>query len=144
MQQTTFASVAWDKKGKITRRERFLADMGTVIPWSRLLALIEPHYPKAGQRADYGQGTSPLSEMRSISISFEAERKLTINRNVSMPGTRPANNAIIVNVAYAMISQDSPRYEMLQQTKHLNRKNSYFDFRQSKNRFVACDRQIAH
>ena len=47
MQQTMFASVAWEKKGKITRRERFLAEMDVVIPWSRLLALIEPHYPKA-------------------------------------------------------------------------------------------------
>jgi hypothetical protein len=26
MQQTTFASVAWEKKGKVTRRERFLAE----------------------------------------------------------------------------------------------------------------------
>ena len=38
MQQTTFASVAWEKKGKITCRERFLAQMDAVIPWSRLLA----------------------------------------------------------------------------------------------------------
>ncbi len=49
MKQTTFASVAWDHKGKVTRRERFLAEMDAVIPWARLLALIEPHYPKAGQ-----------------------------------------------------------------------------------------------
>ena len=34
MQQTTFASVAWEKKGKITRRERFLAEMDAVIPWA--------------------------------------------------------------------------------------------------------------
>jgi hypothetical protein len=46
--QTTFASLAWEKKGKITRRERFLAEMDAVIPWSRLPDRIEPHYPKAG------------------------------------------------------------------------------------------------
>ncbi len=46
--QRTFASVAWTQKGKVTRRERFLAEMDQVIPWSRLKALIEPHYPKAG------------------------------------------------------------------------------------------------
>ena len=33
MKQTTFASVAWEKKGKVTRRERFLAEMDAVIPW---------------------------------------------------------------------------------------------------------------
>jgi hypothetical protein len=32
MQQTTFASVAWEKKGKITRRERFLSEMDAVFP----------------------------------------------------------------------------------------------------------------
>jgi len=40
MQQTTFASMAWQNKGKITRRERFLAELDAVIPWSRLLALM--------------------------------------------------------------------------------------------------------
>jgi transposase, IS5 family len=46
--QLTFASITWSRKGKVTRRERFLAEMDAVIPWGRLLALIEPHYPKAG------------------------------------------------------------------------------------------------
>jgi transposase, IS5 family len=46
--QRTFALMAWSAKGKVTRRERFLAEMDAVIPWSRLLRLIEPHYPKAG------------------------------------------------------------------------------------------------
>ena len=45
MKQTTFASLAWSNKGKVTRRERFLAEMDTVIPWARVLALITPHYP---------------------------------------------------------------------------------------------------
>ncbi|MGK2953522.1 MAG: IS5 family transposase [Thiobacillus sp.] len=36
------------KKPKQTRRERFLLEMESVVPWSRLLAVIEPHYPKAG------------------------------------------------------------------------------------------------
>jgi IS5 family transposase len=42
--QQTFASVAWRRKGKVTRRERFLAEMDAVIPWPRLLQLIEPYY----------------------------------------------------------------------------------------------------
>jgi len=46
--QRTFASMAWNAKGKVTRRERFLAEMDAVMPWARLLRLIEPYYPKAG------------------------------------------------------------------------------------------------
>ncbi len=50
--QQTFASVAWRRKGKVTRRERFLAEMDAVIPWDRLIELIQPHYPKAGRGPD--------------------------------------------------------------------------------------------
>lgn len=64
MKQTTFASLAWKSKGKATRRERFLAEMNAVIPWSRLLVLIEPHYPKAGR------GTQPLRMERMPPIYF--------------------------------------------------------------------------
>lgn len=64
MKQTTFASLTWKSKGKVTRRERFLAEMNAVIPWERLLALIEPHYPKAGN------GTQPLPMERMLRIYF--------------------------------------------------------------------------
>ena len=48
MKQTTFASLAWSNKGKVTKREQFLAEMDAVMPWARLLALIAPHYPTDG------------------------------------------------------------------------------------------------
>jgi IS5 family transposase len=62
--QRSFASVAWNQKGKVTRRERFLAEMDAVIPWGRLIALIEPHYPKAGN------GTQPLGLEKMLRIYF--------------------------------------------------------------------------
>src|SRR5215813_5689769 len=62
MKQTTFASLAWNAKGKTTRRERFLAEMNAVIPWARLTALIEPYYPKAGD----GRQPMPLERMLRI------------------------------------------------------------------------------
>ena len=64
MKQTTFASVAWDGKGKVTRRERFLAEMDAVVPWMPIQALIEPHYPKAGN------GTQPMPLERMLRIYF--------------------------------------------------------------------------
>jgi transposase, IS5 family len=48
-EQRTFAGIAWSQKGKVTRRERFVAEMDAVIPWAELLALIAPYYPKGGQ-----------------------------------------------------------------------------------------------
>ena len=62
--QRTFASMAWNGKGKVTRRERFLAEMDAVIPWPRLVRLIEPHYPKAGQ------GRQPLGLEKMLRIYF--------------------------------------------------------------------------
>lgn len=34
MKQMAFASVAWDKKGKVTRRKRFLGKMDQVVSWA--------------------------------------------------------------------------------------------------------------
>jgi transposase, IS5 family len=62
--QRTFASMAWNGKGKVTRREQFLAEMDAVIPWARLLRLIEPHYPKAGN------GRQPLGLEKMLRIYF--------------------------------------------------------------------------
>lgn len=62
--QRTFAGLAWSTKGKVTRRERFLAEMDAVIPWGRLKALIEPHYPKAGK------GRHPLGLEKMLRIYF--------------------------------------------------------------------------
>ena len=64
MKQTTFESLAWKNKGKVTRRERFLAEMDAVIPWKPLSELIEPHYPKAGN------GTQPMPLERMLRIHF--------------------------------------------------------------------------
>jgi len=62
--QRTFASEAWSRKGKVTRRERFLAEMEAVIPWARLTALIQPYYPKAGR------GRQPHALERMLRIYF--------------------------------------------------------------------------
>ncbi len=62
--QRTFAGLAWSTKGKVTRRERFLGEMDAVIPWERLQALIEPHYPKVGK------GRHPLGLEKMLRIYF--------------------------------------------------------------------------
>ena len=51
-------------KKKQTRREKFLAEMDTVVPWPRMLALIGPHYPKVGPKG--GRPPMPLETMLRI------------------------------------------------------------------------------
>ena len=77
--QQTFASLAWQNKGKKTRREQFLAEMDGIIPWRHVLELIEPHYPKAGN------GRPPLGLEKMLRIYF-----LQIWFNLSDPGAEEA------------------------------------------------------
>jgi IS5 family transposase len=62
--QTTFAHAEFAAKQKMTRREKFLARMEEVIPWAKLLAVIEPHYPK-GKR-----GRPPIGLERMLRVYF--------------------------------------------------------------------------
>lgn len=47
MKQMGFSSADPGARKKITRRERFLAVMQQVVPWERLAAAAEPHWPRA-------------------------------------------------------------------------------------------------
>jgi transposase, IS5 family len=61
--QRSFAEVdGFRKQRKVTRREAFLAEMERIVPWQRLEALVEPHYPKAGN----GRRPYPLGSMLRI------------------------------------------------------------------------------
>lgn len=46
MSQMSFSDFEYAGKRKQTRRERFLAEMDQVVPWSGLLGLIEPFYQR--------------------------------------------------------------------------------------------------
>ena len=47
-QQTLASQASFEKHGRKSKRELFLDQMNQVVPWSELLSLVEPHYPKAG------------------------------------------------------------------------------------------------
>jgi IS5 family transposase len=47
--QTSFAELEFISKKKLTRRERFLAQIEAATPWAQLVAVIEPHYPKGNR-----------------------------------------------------------------------------------------------
>ena len=65
IKQTSLASAEYAGKKKTTRRERFLGEMNTVVPWSRLEALIEPHYPQSGK-----VGRPPIGLPRMLRMYF--------------------------------------------------------------------------
>ena len=63
--QISFSEAEYAKKKKQTRREVFLAKMEQVVPWSRLMEVIAPHYPKSGKR-----GRPPIGLERMLRMYF--------------------------------------------------------------------------
>lgn len=59
--QTTSSELEYAAKKKQTRRDRFLADIEAVTPWSALVATVEPHYPKGD-----GRGRPPIGLERML------------------------------------------------------------------------------
>ena len=62
--QPAFPGLTHAMKKKRTRLEKVLAEMEAVVPWTRLLALIEPHYPKTGPKG--GRPPMPLETMLRV------------------------------------------------------------------------------
>jgi transposase, IS5 family len=63
MSQRSFASAEHALKKKRTRREKFLADMERVVPWARLIAVVEPLYPTSGRVGRQPMGMSKMLRM---------------------------------------------------------------------------------
>src|SRR3954453_978331 len=60
--QGSFAEAEYGAKKKQTRRDKFLAEMNVVVPWSRLVERLAPLYPK-GER---GRPPIPLERMLRV------------------------------------------------------------------------------
>ena len=61
MKQTSFSDVEFASKKKLTRRERFLAEIDAATPWAALVAALLPHYPKGD-----GRGRPPIGLERML------------------------------------------------------------------------------
>ncbi len=59
--QTSFSELEYAAKKKWTRRDRFLAEIEAVTPWTALVSVIEPHYPRGE-----GRGRPPLGVERML------------------------------------------------------------------------------
>lgn len=69
MKQQTLAVAAdqgaeFEQYRRPTKRDQFLATMDAIVPWSELSAVIEPHYPKAGN------GRPPVGLERMLRMYF--------------------------------------------------------------------------
>lgn len=98
MKQISLTMTGYFDKGKKTKRERFLAEMDQVLPWERLFALIEPHYPKGSPAG--GRAPLPLERMFRIYC-------LQQWYNLSDPGAEEALYDSITMRQFAGVSTDA-------------------------------------
>jgi IS5 family transposase len=61
MKQTSFSDVEFASKKRLTRRDRFLAEIEAVTPWPALVAALLPYYPKGE-----GRGRPPVGLERML------------------------------------------------------------------------------
>ena len=62
--QGSFSQAEYAGKKKQTRRDKFLGEMEQVVPWARLVARLQPFYPK-GER-----GRPPVGLERMLRLYF--------------------------------------------------------------------------
>lgn len=58
------AAAGFEQYRRATKRDVFLATMNEIVPWQALCAVIEPHYPKAGN------GRPPVGLQRMLRMYF--------------------------------------------------------------------------
>lgn len=63
-QQESFLQAEYARKKKLTRRDKFLAEMEQVVPWARLVQRLQPFYP-TGER-----GRPPIGLERMLRVYF--------------------------------------------------------------------------
>jgi IS5 family transposase len=59
--QSSFSELEYAAKKKVTRRDRFLAEIEAVTPWTELVTVLEPFYPKGE-----GRGRPPIGLVRML------------------------------------------------------------------------------
>ena len=59
--QSSFSELEYAGKKKVTRRDRFLAEIEAVTPWTELVTALEPFYPKGE-----GRGRPPIGLARML------------------------------------------------------------------------------
>ena len=67
MRQDSFSDAGFEKYRKKTRKEQFLEEMDSIIPWKALTDAIEPFYPRP-----QGTGRRPIGIERMLRIHFDS------------------------------------------------------------------------
>lgn len=120
MKQKTLADGGFEKYRRKTRKEQFLDEMDTIIPWQQLAEAIEPYYPNP-----QGAGRRPIGIERMLRIHF-----LQHWFNLSDPGVEEAlydSNAMRAFVSIDLGREPVPDETTICKFRHLMEKHNLGD-----------------
>ena len=96
--QPSFAQAEFATKKKVTRREKFLARMETLLPWTHLLAVIEPFYPK-GERGRPPVGLERMAASLIIPlVQSSSEMKSAMSTTPCLSNTLHTNAVTFLKI----------------------------------------------
>jgi IS5 family transposase len=70
MQQVTFATQEYESMKRVTKKEKFLTEMETVVPWKLLLDIIRPYYHPGQKRGRRPRDLLLMLKMYLLSIWY--------------------------------------------------------------------------
>ncbi len=68
--QRSFSELEYAAKKKVTRRDRFLAEIDAVTPWAALVSALISHYPKSDKRGRPPIGLERMLRMYVVQQCF--------------------------------------------------------------------------
>ena len=77
MKQKSFSQFEYSQKKRVTRRERFLAEIERITPWKILLADIAPYYPKGQGAGRPPRGLETMLRMYVVQQCFNLSDEAT-------------------------------------------------------------------
>lgn len=87
--QQTFSELEYAGKKKLTRRDRFLADLEQLVPWALLEAQVAPFYAStAGKWGRPAIGLSRMQRMYLVQQCFVGRLHSTLGGRLSCPEYR--------------------------------------------------------
>lgn len=69
MKQKTFTEEEYERRGNLSRRDKFLKQMDKILPWTDWMEMISPHYPK-GRNGRPVRGIETMLRMYLLQIWF--------------------------------------------------------------------------
>ncbi|MDQ6958569.1 MAG: transposase [Mariprofundaceae bacterium] len=133
MKQWSFAELEYQSKKRLTRREIFLNEMEASMPWSVLLSVIEPYYPKQWQPGRQPKGLASMLRIHCMQHWFSlSDRQMedalyeveSIRRFAGYTSDEYKRGARMMGINWCVQDKRKPKKNLSSSQRKRNRRQS--------------------